>query len=317
MFWSIDQGLDRASGSNELIKLGTISNAIVEMTFDDNYDLFQIHSSQDARNGFLYVSLITYGNIDPKDSSLAASFSQNSISNGANHTRRKRQSGPNKPGMPSCSVIRNFVTVASFFAGLYQRMLWNIATGAGGGPLHAIRPNDASNPVEVSFVREIAGGAQRVEYIIARYLPRHLNVNNRVDFPDSGNTSTSYMRAHLDGTTTDERGHLVGNFASGPPLWYNLVPQDRSVNRNYLSRWILNDWYNLERSIREHLSTGGEVRWQVAMTYADATTGRPSEFTYEAVFYDSNGNQVDSVFGSLRNCPPGDGIDAKGKCIGF
>lgn len=315
MFWSIDQGLDRASGGLELMQLGNIANAIVEMSFDDNYDLFQIHSSQDARNGFLYVSLIAYGDIDPKESSVAASFAQNSVSN--NQTRRKRQSGPNKPGMPSCSVIRNFVTVASFFVGLYQRMLYNIATGAGGGPVTAIRPNDRNNPIEVSFVRDIPSGAQRVEYIIARYAPRHLNLNNRVNFPPSGNTSTEYMRSHLDGMTTDERGHLVGNFGSGPPLWYNLVPQHRSVNRNYMSRWILNDWYNIEQRIQSHLVSGGEVQWQVAMSYVDSTTGRPYEFTYEAIFYDSQGNQVDSIFGSLHNCPPSDGIDTNGRCLGL
>ncbi|KAH9388508.1 hypothetical protein TYRP_023418 [Tyrophagus putrescentiae] len=69
-----------------------------------------------------------------------------------------------------------------------------------------IRPNDRANPVEYSFLRDIPSGAQRVEFLVARFAPRHLS-------PNIG--------------PNDDAGHLVGSYASGPRFYYNMVPQDQ------------------------------------------------------------------------------------------
>ncbi|KAH9402432.1 hypothetical protein TYRP_015957 [Tyrophagus putrescentiae] len=313
MFWSIDQGLDRASGRYDLMQVGSVAHSIVQLWFDEAYNRFSIDFTRDARDGYIYVTPITYGQIDPGASSNSSLMSGSK----RNHTtRRRRQSGPGKPGQ-NCLTSRNFVSIAVFFASLLQRMIYNSVTGID-PDLTMIRPNDRANPVEYSFLRDIPSGAQRVEFLVARFAPRHLSPNNRVNFPNSGKTSSWYMRNKLNGRPNDERGHLVGSYASGPRFYYNMVPQDKSVNRNFYSRWVLNDWNSVERRIIRHLNViGGEVTWRVAMHYDDATTGRPSSFTYEAVFFDQNGNQVHNIFGTMRNCPPRDGIDPDGRCLGL
>ncbi|KAH9395641.1 hypothetical protein TYRP_020374 [Tyrophagus putrescentiae] len=182
MFWSIDQGLDRASGRYDLMQVGSVAHSIVQLWFDEAYNRFSIDFTRDARDGYIY------------------------------------------------------------------RMIYNSVTGID-PDLTMIRPNDRANPVEYSFLRDIPSGAQRVEFLVARFAPRHLSPNNRVNFPNSGKTSSWYMRNKLNGRPNDERGHLVGSYASGPRFYYNMVPQDKSVNRNFYSRWVLNDWNSVERRI--------------------------------------------------------------------
>ena len=42
------------------------------------------------------------------------------------------------------------------------------------------------------------------------------------------------MRDNFDALPEDDRGHIVASSLGGPLHLYNMFPQYRSVNRNYL-----------------------------------------------------------------------------------
>ena len=105
-------------------------------------------------------------------------------------------------------------------------------------------------------------------------------------------------------------GHLVASMYGGPPELYNMVPQDRSMNRNYNSVWILNDWRSTEFRIRDWLRKDrGYVHLEVVLGYNDdLSRGRPQNFIYRAVFYSHSDEEQDTWEGDQRNGPPRQGI---------
>jgi len=277
---------------------------VVYQKFDDNRFIFQITGDADNRNDYQVLAV--------------------SISNIKGGKRRKRAGSGNgkacpvvlpanllqlaNPRMPIISTIINTV---------YQQLINSRG-------IREIRPNSTANPIELSVVRTLTHGiwpfqrtTERVELVAATITPLHYRRNNRVDFPDSGNTSTTYMRNNLNAFTTDERGHVVASMFSGPPELYNMFPQHRGLNRNYRESHLLVDWYQTEIRMREFLENNrGYIRWEVALSYNDDNTGRPDSVVYDAIFYNFQNQEVDRITGRLRNCE-GDMANSNGRSCGF
>ncbi|UJR08796.1 hypothetical protein I4U23_013052 [Adineta vaga] len=181
--------------------------------------------------------------------------------------------------------------VSDILREIYQRL---IRSPSG---TRVINPNDPNNPIQQTIVRTVTHGrftgrvqTERVEFVVATITPLHYRRNHRVNFPDSGNTSTDYMRQNMNGLVEDERDHIVASMFSGPPELYNMFPQHRSLNRNYRQSHLLVDWYQTELRIREHLENNrGSVRWEVALSYDDDSEYSSTEF-------------FDRILGTLRNC---------------
>ncbi|CAF2869093.1 unnamed protein product [Rotaria sp. Silwood2] len=288
MIWSIDQGINilsdntkslSRSGQINYAKLNIIYNQIDSKTF-----AFQIDGNADARYDYEILSLAKYEEY------------------GMLHTnRQKRQPNQcNRPGAHGIYVVGTLV-INTILQEIYQRLIQN------SNQIRRITPNDPNNPIQESVVRRLPRGlfgyTERVEFVIARITPRHYNPNNRVNFPSSGSTSTQYMRTNLNALSGDERGHIVASVFNGPPAAYNMFPEHRSLNRNYRASHILIDWFEAEGRIRQHLQNNiGDVQWEVALSYDDLNTGRPTSVSFAAIFYDRNGAVVDRLEGTLRNC---------------
>lgn len=293
MIWSIDQGLGSVSDNTQtLSRSGQVNLATVEFVYQrlpGNTFAFQINGNADNRNDYqgLAVEIVQV------------------TGNG-----RRKRAGPGNS--KSCVVPQTqiFYLAARALPIISERIrdIYNSLVNSNG--IRLITPNDPANPIQGSLVRSITHGpfwnrrtTERVEVVAATITPLHYRRNNRVDFPDSGNTSTQYMRDYLNALSEDERGHIVASMFTGPPQLYNLFPQHRGVNRNYRESHILVDWYQTEIRMREFLDNNrGYVRWEVALSYDDLTTGRPTSLTYSAVFYNFQNQEVDRITGVLRNC---------------
>ena len=46
----------------------------------------------------------------------------------------------------------------------------------------------------------------------------------------------------------------------------------------------------------------GYVRWEVALSYDNLTTGRPSSYMYSATFFNFQDEEIDRITGVIRNC---------------
>ena len=293
MIWSIDQGLGSVTDNTQtLSRPGQINLGTIEFLYQrlpGNIFAFQINGNADNRNDYqaLSISLVEEtGNVRPK------------------------RAGPSKPktcAAPSWHILDLAVTSLFILSERIREIYNSLITSSG---VRVIIPADPTSPIQASVVRSIARGffparhqTERVELVVATITPLHYRRNNRVDFPNSGNTSTQYMRDNLNALPEDERGHVVASMFSGPPELYNMFPQHRGVNRNYQESHILFDWYQTELRMQEHLeNNAGYVRWGVALSYDDLTTGRPSSMTYAAIFYNFQNQQIDQITGVLRNC---------------
>ncbi|CAF2505214.1 unnamed protein product [Rotaria sp. Silwood2] len=288
MIWSIDQGINVVSDNRKSLsrngQINYVTMNIIYHQIDSKTFAFQIDGNADARYDYQIFSLAKY---------TKSGMTQT--------TREKRQPNQcNPPGNHAIYVVGTLV-INTILQEIYQRLIQNP------NQIRRIRPNDPNNPIQESIVRQLPRGlfahTERVEFVIARITPRHYNPNNRVDFPSSGSTSTQYMRTNLNALAGDERGHIVASVFGGPPVAYNMFPQHRSLNRNYRASHILVDWFEAEARIRQHLGNNrGDVQWEVALSYDDLNTGRPTSVSFSATFYDRNGAVVDRLEGTLRNC---------------
>ena len=293
MIWSIDQGLGSVSDNRQsLSRSGQVNVVTLEFVYQrlpNNTFAFQINGNADNRNDYQGIGI--------------------EIVQETGSTRRKR----NGPGnSKSCVVPQTQILylAAQALPIISERIrdLYNNLVNSNG--IRLVTPNNPANPIQGTLVRTLTRGpfwarryTERVELVAATISPLHYRANNRVDFPSSGNTSSQYMRDNLDGLAEDERGHIVASMFSGPPELYNLFPQHRGVNGNYQESHILVDWYQTELRMRDHLSNNrGYVRWEVALSYDNLTTGRPSSLTYSAIFYNFQNQEVDRITGTLRNC---------------
>jgi len=153
-------------------------------------------------------------------------------------------------------------------------------------------------------VRQVCTQSGLVRSIDALILARHFRrgPGSRVNFPSSLTRSREYQRAKLPG---DEAGHLVGSQFSGPPTAWNLSPQNRAVNRNAGSRFLISDWYGAEREVARYFETAGpngQARWRVDLSYNDrAHPTRPSEFRLRVDFGRGGPSPLET---RILNAPP-------------
>ncbi|CAF1285358.1 unnamed protein product, partial [Didymodactylos carnosus] len=293
MIWSIDMGLASVSDNKKVLtSVGSVHYVAIEVIYnqiDKTKFTFQINGNADARSDY---RIFTLSKIEQTGSSSSAS-------------RVKRGSGRKQcsTGTTAMYHVGNLV-LGTVLQEVYSRLVHNNANHE----TRSITPNDINNPIEESIVRPIRGGlfnqvrTERVEFVHARIRPQHYRPNNRVNF-GGGNTSTEYMRQHMNALPGDERGHIVASVFSGPPQLYNMFPQHNSMNRNYHASHLLVDWRETENRMQRHLANGGgDIVWNVGFSYDNLQTARPTSVTYSATFYDRNGNIVDRIEGTLRNC---------------
>ena len=295
MIWSIDQGLGGVTDNTQALsrsgQVNLVTMQFVYQKLDGNTFAFQINGNADNRYDYqgLGIELVQ--------------------ETGSASRKRRGPSNNKQCVVPPTSAqllylaVRNLPIITDRIREIYNSL---INTNG----IRTVIPNDPNNPIQGSLLRTITHGpfwarrtTERVELVAATITPLHYRANNRVDFPNSGNTSTQYMRDNLDALPEDERGHVVASMFTGPPVLYNMFPQHRSVNRNYQGSHILVDWYQTELRMREFLENNrGYVRWEVALSYDDLNTGRPSSLTYSAIFYNFQNREVDRITGTLRNC---------------
>lgn len=142
---------------------------------------------------------------------------------------------------------------------------------------------------------------ERVDYIEATILPRHISKQSRIDFPTGGPLDEKFLLTRHPG---DERGGLIGSQFSGPPEWYNLSPYNARANRKTGYRAITADWFKLECAIRLFLnkgSQGGErfVTWKGNQTYV-GDSNRPDSY-FVSVEFNHNGEVVETKKEKFRN----------------
>ena len=293
MIWSIDQGLGAVTDNTDsLSRSGSVNLVTIKFVyqkFDGNVFAFQINGDADNRYDYQGVGV------------------QVIHETGSARGKRAGSSNAKSCVVPQTQILYLAARALPIISDTIRDIYNNLINSNG---VRLVTPNNPSNPIQGSVVRTITHGflfgrrqTERVELVAATITPLHYRRNNRVDFANSGNTSTQYMRDNLDGLTTDERGHIVASMFSGPPQLYNMFPQHRGVNRNYQESHILVDWYQTEIRIREHLENNrGYVRWEVALSYDNLDVGRPTSLTYSAVFYNFQHQVVDRITGTLRNC---------------
>ena len=293
MIWSIDQGLGSVSDNRQsLPRSGHVNLAMLHFVYQqlpNNTFAFQINGNADNRNDYQMLSVSLVEETEDK--------------------RRKRSTpGSSKScTIPSLYLLHVAATSLSIISDRIREIYNNIVTSNG---VRVITPADPSNPIQASVVRTLTRGSffnrrytERVELVAATITPLHYRRNDRVDFLQSGNTSTPYMRENLDAVQGDERGHVVASMFSGPPQLHNMFPQHRGVNREYGASHILISWHQTELRMRDFLRDNrGYVRWEVVLSYDNLTTGRPSSITYSAVFYNFQDEEVDRITGTVRNC---------------
>ena len=293
MIWSIDQGLGSVSDNRQsLSRSGQVNVVTLDFVYQrlsDNTFAFQINGNADNRNDYQGLRI--------------------EIVEETGSARRKRAGPGNSKScvVPQTQILYLAARAIPIISDRIRDLYNNLVNSNG---IRTVTPNDPANPIQGTLVRTLTRGpiwnrryTERVELVAATITPLHYQRNNRVDFPSSGNTSTQYMRDNLDGLAEDERGHVVASMFSGPPELYNMFPQHRGVNRNYQESHILVDWYQTELRMREHLENNrGYVRWEVALSYDNLITGRPSSLTYSAIFYNFQNQEVDRITGTLRNC---------------
>ena len=308
MIWSIDQGLNIINDNRKtLSRYGQINVAMLEFVYKTigNTFRFAINGNADNRMDYQMLSVSV--------------FEQTESGRG-----KRAGPGPNKPCLPlTLHLLAIAIRNIPFFTEQLQHIYLGLR-GNSNGTRHIV-PNDPANPIEEVIVRTIddrwafIGGriTERVEYLRAEIHPRHYRPNTRIDFPDSGNTSTQYMRANMNAVNGDERGHIVASVLGGPPFLYNMFPQHRSSNRNYLSTHFLTDWYNTEREMAQFLSQNrGYIRWTVALAYDDDNSARPTRIAFEATFLNNQNQVVTRLFGTQQNCEAST-RNVNGRCMGF
>lgn len=307
MIWSIDQGLNQVSDNREMLsRTGHINFATMDVIYnhvDSQTFTFQINGNADARNDYQALAVSTFERTGKE---------------------RQKRSGPSSPPTckrPTTSVIINAGAAIPIISRVLRDIYRRLTENQNG--IRRIRPNDPTNPIQESVVRRIPTGrpgqshTERVEFVSATITPLHYRRNERTNFPNSGNTSLTYMRENLNGLEHDERGHTVASMFSGPPHFYNMFPQQRGLNRNFQAVHLLTDWYETELRMREHLEDNrGTVRWEIALSYANENTGRPHAVNYAAIFYDHHNIEINRIEGRLRNCE-GSMILPDGRNCGF
>lgn len=150
------------------------------------------------------------------------------------------------------------------------------------GDLAEFRPNDDANPITRVLRREIRAGVYRTEYLEAVIQSGHTG-GPRASFRGRS-TSTNYFRNQLNALPDDDRGHLVPDWLGGVPADYNLVPQNRLVNRPGGGD-LQTLWSVMEQRMREFFQPGGpgtngrgHIEYYAMMDYPSDETGRPSAF---------------------------------------
>ena len=293
MIWSIDQGLGSVTDNTQtLSRSGYVNMAKIEFVYrrlPGNTFTFQINGNADNRNDY---------------QALAISLNEET------EDVRPKRAGPSDSKL--CTAPSQFILflAAARLSILSQRIREIYDNLINSNGVRVITPADPASPIQASVVRRIRRGSfssptymERVELVAATINPLHYRPNNRIDFPNSGNTSTQYMRDNLDAIPGDERGHVVASMFSGPPQPYNMFPQHRGVNRNFHESHILFDWYETELRMREFLENNrGYVRWEIALSYDNFTTGRPTSMLYSAIFFNFQDQEVYQITGVLRNC---------------
>lgn len=149
------------------------------------------------------------------------------------------------------------------------------------GALEELRPNDDNNPITSVLRRQIRAGVYRTEFLQATIRSRHVG-GSRAAFRGR-TTTTNYFRNELNALNDDDRGHLVPDALGGVPADYNLVPQNRFVNRQGGGD-LQTLWSVMEARMREFFRTGpglnggGHIEYYTMIDYPNETTGRPSAF---------------------------------------
>lgn len=135
--------------------------------------------------------------------------------------------------------------------------------------------------------------------IRARIRSEDLQVRTRM----SSRLSTLMDNMHR--LQNDERGHLIAASFGGTNRAFNIVPQDRGVNRRVGSN---SHWLTFENAIRAFINRDerNNVDFHVYVLYGDLPESRrPTAFLTRAFFYIGESLHIDTGFCYFSNNPGG------------